>query len=115
MLVLTISAVFVVWLIAGCEEEKVSEPELTAKQDRLVASRLKTRLEEQQKLHARQRESQKRLLEKCMQEKAALEEMSSKGIEDYMENVLADIVKENETLRGEIEDLKAQIQKLKAE
>lgn len=137
-LVLAAGIIICFMLFAGCEEEeKLSgakldakqDTELDAKQSRLVAvenaqlkrqiEKLKSlharEMEKQKNLHAKEMEKQKRLLDKCLRSKGALEEMSEKGIENYMQNILGPVVDENAKLKGEIKTLKAEIEKLKTE
>ncbi|MHC4727193.1 MAG: hypothetical protein ACYS17_08160 [Planctomycetota bacterium] len=141
-LVLAVSIIFSIVLFAGCEEEeKISDTKLDAKPDatldtppnakrsRLIAienAQLKARIEKLKDLHTREMESQKnlhnreknrqkQLLDNCLRDKGILQEMSEKGVENYMQKVLGPIVDENAKLQEEIKTLKAQIEKLKAE
>jgi hypothetical protein len=137
-LVLAVSIIFSIMLIAGCEEEqKISDtkPDATldtppnAKRSRLIAienAQLKARIEKLKDLHTREMESQKnlhtkeknrqkKLLDNCLQAKAAMEEMSEKGVENYMQKVLGPLADENAKLQEENKGLKEQIEKLKTE
>jgi hypothetical protein len=135
MLLLAVGIVVGIMLITGCEEEeklsattKLDEAP-DAKRSRLIAvenAQLKKQIEElkslhasemekQQNLHAKERERQKRLLDNCLREKGVLEEMSKKGVENYMQNILGPVVDENAKLKEEIKTLKTQIEKLKTE
>jgi len=98
--------IVVIMLIAGCEEESQSN----TKKSRLIAAeniRLKKEIEKQ-----------KELLEKCLQEKKAPEEMSPEGAQDLTQFLLEESVKlneENEKLKAEIVQLEARIKQLKTE
>jgi len=133
-LVLAIGIVVGLMLIAGCEEEQ-SPPEMkvnakeSTKMSRIIAmqnTQLKKKIEIQEKLHAgemkrlkeqhaAEMERQKRVLDTCLQEKKSLEEMSSKGIESYMEGTLGPVVDENLKLREENESFKKQIKRFQGE
>jgi hypothetical protein len=129
-------------LISGCEEEaKISDTKLDAKPDatldtppnakrsRLIAienAQLKAQIEKlkdshtreiesQKNLHTREQNRQQKLLDNCLQQKETLQEMSTKGVENYMHKVLGPIADENTKLREEIKILKEQIEKLKTE
>ena len=131
-LVLAVGIIISILLIAGCEEEeKLSNtmpdtmPDM--KRSRLIAAEnaeLQKQIEELKILHARQMErqknrnakdkdSQQKLLDNCRREKKGLEEMSKKGVEDYMQMVLGPLTDENTKLQEENKALKEQIEKLK--
>ncbi len=127
-LILAAGILIGIMLIAGCEEEEnLSDTKPDAKRSRLIAvenAQLKEQIEELKKLHAsemgRQKnlhteelKIQKGLLDKCMQEKKAFEDMSKKGLENYMQVILAPIVEENAKLQEEIKTLKAQLEEAK--
>lgn len=133
-LALAVSITFSIMLIGGCEEEEKISDTMTdappdAKRTRLIAVenvQLKKQIEKMTALHASQMERQKKLhtkeleglqqrLDTCLQEKEVLDEMSKKGVEEYMQNVLGPISEENTKLREEIETLKVQIEKLTKE
>jgi hypothetical protein len=141
-LVLAVGIIFSMMLIAGCEEEaKISDTkpdtqpdakpdtQPDTKRSRLIAienAQLKAQIEKLKNLHDREMQRQKELhdkesqrqqqqLDSCLQAKAAMEEMSKKGVEEYMQNILGPISEENTKLREEIETLKAQNEKLKTE
>ena len=118
-LVLAVGIVVGIMLIAGCEEEKNSSNTTSdTKRSRLIAVeniQLKKQIGELKRLHAGQIERQKKQLDKCLREKKALEELSSKGVESYMQDILGPLAEENAKLHEEIKTLKAQIEKLKAE
>ena len=141
-LVLAVSIIVGIMLISGCEEEeKISDTKLDAKPDakldtqpdikrsRLIAvenTQLKAQIEKMKDSHAREMESQKnlhtkeknrqkRLLDNCLREKGALQEMSKQGVENYMQNILGPLADENTKQQEEIKTLKEQIEKLKTE
>ncbi|HIJ52487.1 MAG TPA: hypothetical protein HPP66_04955 [Planctomycetes bacterium] len=116
MLVVAVGFVFVIMLFAGCEEEEKNSSNTTsdAKRSRLIAienRQLKQQIEELKKTHAKEIKRQNELLGKCEREKKNLEKLSSKGVEDYMKDILGPIFEENAKLHEEIETLKAQIEK----
>jgi hypothetical protein len=122
-LVLAVGIIVGFMLIAGCEEEEnlsntKPEAEPNAKRSRLIAIenvQLKEQIEKLKNLHAGEMERQKNLLDKCLREKEALEEISSKGVDNYMQDILGPLSEENVKLQEEIKTLKAQIEKLKTE
>lgn len=141
-LVLAVSIIFCIIFIAGCEEEeKISDTKLDTQQDgkpdahpdakrsRLIAienAQLKAQIgklknshtremERQKNLHTKEKAEQKKLLDNCLREKGILQEMSTKGIENYMQNILEPFAAENTKLQEENKALKEQIEKLKAE
>ena len=118
----------VIMLIAGCEEQNLSN----TKKHRLIAAeniRLKKELEQygekigkqkklhdveikkQKNLHDREIKKQKELLAKCLQEKRALREKPQE--ED--DGLTKFLLEENIKLREENEKLKAQVQQLERE
>ncbi|MBW8042049.1 MAG: hypothetical protein FVQ85_18895 [Planctomycetes bacterium] len=127
-LVLAVGIVIGFMLIAGCEEEEnlsnaKPDTEPNTKRSRLIAvenAQLKEQIERQKgsqtreierlkNLHAKETDRQKKLFDNCLREKEALEEMSKKGVENYMQDILGPLSEENVKLREEIETLKAQI------
>lgn len=133
-LVLAIGIVLGAMLFAGCEEEeKISDTKLdtqpSAKRSRLIAvenAQLKQQIEKLNIQHASEMESQKNLLTKendrqkkqldnCMRVKGSMEEMSKKGLENYMQDILGPLSDENTKLQEEIKTLKARIEKLETE
>ena len=118
-LVLAVGIVVGIMLIAGCEEEEnSSDTKPNTKRSRLIAVeniQLKKQIEKLKKVHAKEIKRQEELLDKCEREKKALEELSNKGVESYMQDVLGPLAEESAKLHEEIKTLKAQIEKLKAE
>ena len=123
MLLLAVGVVFGFMLIAGCEEEEnlsntKPDAEPNAKRSRLIAienTQLKAQIEKMKKLHSSEMGKQKKLLDNCMREKKVLQDMSEKGVDNYMKDILGPLAGENEKLREENKTLKAQIEKLKTE
>lgn len=133
-LFLAVGIIFSIMLFAGCEEEEkitdtMNDTPPDVKRSRLIAvenEQLKAQIEKLKALHASEMKRQKdlntkekddlqRRLDNCLRDKKDMEEMSTKGIEEYMQNVLGPVSEENTKLREEIETLKAQVEKLKTE
>ncbi len=72
-------------------------------------------MESQQNLHTNEKNRQKKLLDNCLRQKVALQEMSTKGVENYMQKILGPLADENTKLQEEIKGLNEQIEKLKTE
>ncbi len=134
MLVLAIGIVFGLMLFAGCEEEEKISDTMTdttpdAKRSRLIAvenAQLKQQIEKLKDLHAGELQRQKELndkerqklqrqLDSCLREKAAMDEISKKGVESYMQDIVGPLTDENAKLQEENKNLKALIEKLKTE
>ncbi len=120
MIVAAVGIAFGIMLFAGCEEEEKnsSNTTLDVKRSRLIVienRQLKQQIEELKKAHAKEIKGQKELLGKCERQKKILEELSSKGVDSYMQDLLGPLAEENTKLHEEIQTLKAQIEKLKAE
>ena len=131
---MAIGIVFGLMLFTGCEEEqnlsdtKPDEPP-NVKQSRLIAvenAQLKQQIEKLKDLHSKEMQRQKELndkerqrlqrqLDSCLRSKAALEEISKKGVESYMQDIIGPLSDENTKLQEENKTLKAQIEKLKSE
>ncbi len=106
--VLVVGIVFVIMLIAGCEEQNVSN----TRKSRLIAtenSQLKKRLEQRDG----EIEKQKGLLDKCLQEKKVLEQKTSQDFKGQVEGILVILMEENVKLRQEIDRFKKEIEELK--
>lgn len=119
-LIVAVGIVFGIMLIAGCEEEEKNPSNITsdAKRSRLIAienRELKQQIERLTKTHAKEIKKQKEMLDKCEREKKGLEDLSSKGVDSFMKDVLGPLADENTKLNEEIKILNAQIEKLKAE
>jgi len=111
-LVLTIGIVFVITLLAGCQEQSISD----TRKSRLIADENK-QLKQQLARRDREIEKQKELLEKCLEEKKNLKTMLQGQVKNLMEGALekvsrerAEFRKENEGLRAQIEELKKQLE-----
>jgi uncharacterized protein YlxW (UPF0749 family) len=113
--VLAAGIVFVIMLIAGCEEQNVPN----AKKSRLVAAenmQLKKELNQLGvKLEQRNREieKQKGLLDKCLQEKKTLEEKVNENVEELVGGIMDIFTEENARLQKEIDRLKKEVEKFK--
>jgi len=118
-LVLAVGVVVAIMFIASCEEEQnLTDTKLATKKSRLVAvenMQLKKQIEQQERMHANAMKKQKELLNKCLQDKKALEEVSAQTVRNLMDDVLANIIEENAKLQKENEALKAQIEQLEKE
>ena len=122
-LVLAVGIIVCFMLIAGCEEEEnlsntKPDAEPNTKRSRLIAienTQLKAQIEKLEKLHSSEMEKQKKLLDNCMREKKALQDVSEKGVDSYMKDFIGPLAEENAKLREENKTLKAQIEKLKTE
>ena len=89
-----------IMLTAGCEEENLPD----TKMSRLIAvenRQLKKQLEQRNK----EIEKQKKLLEKCLQQKKAWKTRSDKNIRKQIEPVLGVVMEKNAKLQKEIEEL----------
>ena len=114
-LIVAVGFMFGFMLIAGCEEEENNASASTsdAKRSRLIAienAQLKQQIEEMKIARAKEIKRQKELLGRCEKEKAAREEMSSKGVEEYMKDLIGPLAEENQKLKEEINTLKAQLE-----
>ncbi|MHC4395972.1 MAG: hypothetical protein ACYS1A_10000 [Planctomycetota bacterium] len=107
-LILAIGIVFVVMLIAGCEEQSLSN----TKKSRLIANENR-QLKQQLARRDREIEKQKGLLAKCLVEKKNLLGLSDEKIENMMGGAFGNISKQNVELQQENKKLKAQIEELK--
>ena len=110
--VLVVGIVFVIMLVAGCEEQNISNTKSNTKKSRLVAAengQLKKQLEQRD----REIEKQKGLLNKCLKEKKVLEDKTEQGIKKQVKDILAILIEENVKLRKEIDRLKKDIEGLK--
>ncbi len=137
-LVLAVGIIISILLIAGCEEEEkisdtmpdtIPDTQPNIKRSRLIAvenAQLTKQIEKLTVLHASQMERQKNLhskeksslqkrLDNCLRVQKDLEELSKKGVENYMQNILGPLADENTKQQEEIKTLKAQIEKLKTE
>jgi hypothetical protein len=116
-LILAVGILIGIMLTAGCEEEKnLSDTKPDAKRSRLIAvenAQLKKQIEELKKQHIKEMDMQKKLLDNCLRDKKTYEDMSKKGLENYMQDILGPIAEENTKLREEIKALKAQLEEAK--
>ncbi len=107
-LVLTIGIVFVIMLLAGCQQQGLSD----TKKSRLVANENR-QLKEQLARSDREIKKQKEILENCLEEKKNLKAMLHGQIKNLMEGALEKVSRESAELRKENEGLRAQIEELK--
>jgi hypothetical protein len=117
--VLAVSVV-VIMLVAGCQEQELP----SAKKSRLIAAenmQLKKELERHSSdiegltdLHNREIEKQEKLLAKCLEEKETWKEKSRQNIRNQVNGVVDALMEQNAELRRENEKLKAQIEELTA-
>ena len=113
--ILVVGIVFVIMLIAGCEEQNVSN----TKKSRLIAaenSQLKKELERlsvKLEQHNGEIEKQKGLLGKCLQEKKVRDKKTMQDFKEQMEGILVVLIEENVKLRQEIDRFEKEIEELK--
>ncbi|MHC4482627.1 MAG: hypothetical protein ACYSW4_03670 [Planctomycetota bacterium] len=114
-----VGVAFIIMLIAGCEEEqKVEDTPTTIKMSRIVAvqnAELRKEIKRLKQQHQRELKKQQGLLGKCQESKKELEKLSTKGVKNYMDDVLGPAVDENKKLREENERLKEQVGQLEAQ
>lgn len=111
-----VGIVFVVMLVAGCEEElsNVKKHRLIATENRQLKkqlAQLEVEIERQKTLHNTEIEKQKQLLEECEQAKKVKAEQPPENVEDLF-GILNDALTENQVLSEENEKLKARVQQL---
>jgi septal ring factor EnvC (AmiA/AmiB activator) len=99
--------VFVIALIAGCSEQELPG----VKKSRLIATENR-QLKKELDLRSEEIESQRGLLEKCLEEKKTLQEKAQKDTEELVTLVLESFDEENKKLKEENKNLKAQIEEL---
>ncbi len=108
---------------AGCQEEQASPDEQARiaeiaevkKQARLIAvenARLKKDIATQKQQYETKLARQKAELDKCLQDRKALAELSKENIDELMNAVIAMTMEENQKLREENTGLKARIDQL---
>ena len=109
-IVLAVGVVFVIMLIAGCEEQSVS----SSRMSKLIAAE-NIELKEEIKQRDAAIEEQKKQLEKCQQDNKIMATRLKANNEELMGQVFENFGKDNLRLRKENTKLKAQIEKLKKE
>jgi len=121
-LVLVVGVIAAFILFAGCEEENVSDTKSIITKSRLQAAekaaenrRLRKEIKDLKGLHKKELKKQEMALERCLRDKRSLEELSSKGVDEYMKNILGPLIDENRKLRKENENLKSKIKTLQAQ
>ncbi|MHC4061138.1 MAG: hypothetical protein ACYSUC_08835 [Planctomycetota bacterium] len=103
-------------LIAGCEQQNQPDQTPSEKMSRLIAAEnidLKKQIEQQKVAHARDIQKQKKLLDKCLTDRKALEKRTKKEIERQVNEVVSLVIAKNGELRQENQELKTQIDELK--
>ena len=102
--VLALSIIFVIMLIAGCEEERLSDTTSSTKRARLIFAENRQLKEEStqrnteiEKLKA-EIAGQKQLLDKCMEKNRALELQSRRDIEVIVREAFKNPAEENKKL-----------------
>ena len=117
----TIAAVVVMMLFAGCQrpQEAPSQQQarLLAAQDADLQKQLTARQAEivtLQQRHAKELRQRDLELLQCRARIDALQKDLEKGIDERIKSVTATVMDENAKLRQEVEQLKTQIEKLKA-
>jgi len=122
-LALTIAIVFVLMLIAGCEEQNKNQPQtnVDVKQARLLVSenmQLQKQLaQSQDELKKRDADltEQQKLLEECLKQNDVPQAEMEKEPNEKSNSILTMVIDENASLSQEIEKLKEQIDKLTKE
>ena len=109
-IVLAVGVVFVIMLIAGCEEQSVS----SSRMSKLIAAE-NIELKEEIKQRDAAIEEQKKQLEKCQQENKIMAIQLKANSEELMGQVFENFGRDNARLRSENQELKTQIQKLQKE
>jgi len=122
-----LAVVFFCSLFAGCDKNNTPATTNSEKMSRLIAvenAQLIKKLKDQQESCQKQLADQKTLndrqikrlnyaLDKSTKENQALHELSDKGMEEYMSNIVGPLADDNTRLKKENEALKAQIEELK--
>ena len=73
------------------------------------------RLAKQKQHYEQQMARQKKQLDDCQQHNESLTELSSEGVEKYMQNIVSPLVDENRKLQEKIKTLETQVEQLQAE
>ena len=113
-----IGIVGIMILAVGCRQEQVSDKKarLIAAENielkREVASR-DTEMEKLKELHQKEIERQEKILVECKERNGVLEKELKQDLEERVSGITSTVMNENAKLREEINNLKAEIQKLK--
>lgn len=108
--VLAVGIVLVIMLIAGCDEQNVPNTRMS----RLVAAE-NIQLKKQLDKREAEIERQKKLLEKCQQEKKTLEKQLQEDLEGLTGVLFESFGEESARLQEENKNLKAQVEELEKE
>ena len=122
-LVLTITIVFVIMLIAGCEEQNKNQPQtnVEVKQARLLVSenvqlqKQLTQCQDELKKRDANIAAQRKLLDECKKQQAVTPAEMEKEQDNIDNSILAGVIDENVSLSQENERIKEQIDKLTKE
>jgi len=124
-----LAVVFFCSLFAGCDKNTTPATAKSEKMSRLIAvenAQLIKKLKDQEASCQKQLANQKILndrqikrlkyaLDKSEKENQGLHELSDKGVQEYMSNIVGPLVDENNKLKAEIKNLEGQIALLKAQ
>ena len=120
-LTLTLAIVFVLMLIAGCEEQNKNQPQtnVDVKQARLLVSeniQLQKQLtQSQDEIKKRDADiaTQQKLLEECLKQNDVPRAEMEKELNEKVNSVLVTVIDKNASLSQEIEKLKQENERLK--
>ncbi len=118
---LVLAICIAVMSIAGCGQQEppsVKKSRATAAENMSLRKKLKQRgkeIEELKEQHHEEMKKQEEALAKCMEEKEAWKKKSQQNFRDQVKGVLDAVMEKNKKLHEEINELKAQIEKLKTE
>jgi hypothetical protein len=113
-----VGIIVAVMLIAGCQEQNLSDETPSEKMSRLIAAEnidLKKQIEEQNVAHAKEMQKQQNVLDGCLADKKALEKRTKKEIERQVNEVVSVVIAKNGELRQENQELKTQNNRLALE
>jgi hypothetical protein len=114
-LVLAVVMVVTLLLVPACEEQTLSDSQMEVRRTRMIAADLKNDIKNLKKQHTRELAEQKKLLKECLKEKKALEELSSKGVKNYMNEFIVAADDQADRLQVENKNLKGQVERLNIE
>jgi hypothetical protein len=114
-LILAVVMVVTSLLVPACEEQTLSDSQMEVRRTRMIAADLKNDIKTLKKQHARELADQQKLLKGCLKEKKALEELSSKGVKNYMNEFFVAADDQADKLQVENNSLKGQVERLNIE